>query len=189
MALKPGRVGVAPSQVDLFGNIVAGGSGGDSYTKAEADAKFLTQTDAASTYESKATASATYETKTNAAATYEDKVHAASTYQPKNLSLPIHMLNGTVLTVEGMFAGDVDALTNKEITDSLEEWTEQQAIQSDNTVTFTGLNDDYAYDLYCVDHLIGISDISKTGSGNNVSLVYTVTGATAGWYCKLRVIK
>ena len=31
-----------------------GGSGGDSYTKAEADAKFETKTDAASTYQTKA---------------------------------------------------------------------------------------------------------------------------------------
>lgn len=42
MALKAGRVGVAPSQVDAAGNIIGGGSGSDSYTKAESDAKFAT---------------------------------------------------------------------------------------------------------------------------------------------------
>lgn len=56
MSLQAGRVGVDPSQVDLFGKIIGGGSG-DAYTKAEADAKFLSQSDAASTYESKADAS------------------------------------------------------------------------------------------------------------------------------------
>lgn len=40
-----------------------GGSGGDSYTKAEADAKFETQTDAASTYLSKSDAASTYQAK------------------------------------------------------------------------------------------------------------------------------
>lgn len=45
MALKAGRVGVAPSQVDVAGNIIGGGSGSDSYTKAEADAKFATKTE------------------------------------------------------------------------------------------------------------------------------------------------
>lgn len=45
MALKAGRVGVAPSQVDMAGNIVGGGS--DSYTKAEADAKFATKSETA----------------------------------------------------------------------------------------------------------------------------------------------
>lgn len=48
MALKAGRVGVAPSQVDMAGNIIGGGSGSDSYTKAEADAKFATKTETAS---------------------------------------------------------------------------------------------------------------------------------------------
>lgn len=187
MALKAGRVGVHPSQVDLFGMVKGGGSG-DSYTKAEADAKFETQTHAASTYESKATAEATYETKTNAAATYETKLDAAL-LQPKTLALPIHLLHGTVLSVEGMFAGDQDALTNKELTDSLDGWSSASLVQSDNTVSFNGLDDDYAYDLYCVDKLIGISSISKTGSGTNVTLVYTVTGATPGDSCKLRIIK
>ena len=177
MALKAGRVGVHPSQVDLFG-MIQGGVSGDSYTKAEADAKFETQTHAANTYETKATAAATYETKSDAAQ-----------LQPKTLALPIHLLHGTVLTVEGMFAGDQDALTNKELTDSLDGWSSASLVQSDNTVTFTGLDDDYAYDLYCVDKLIGISSISKTGSGTNVTLVYTVTGATAGDSCKLRIIK
>ena len=49
MSLKAGRVGVAPDQVDLFGNIIADSSG---YTKAETDNKFLSKTDAASTYAS-----------------------------------------------------------------------------------------------------------------------------------------
>ena len=188
MALKPGRVGVAPSQVDLFGNIINGGSGGDSYTKQEADAKFETQTHAADTFETKSVAAATYETKANAQATYETKSDAAQ-LQPKTLALPIHMLHGTVLSVEGMFAGDQAALTNKELTDSLDEWSSASLVQSDNTVTFTGLNDTYGYDLYCSDKLIGISSISKTGSGDNVTLVYTVTGATAGDSCKLRIVK
>jgi len=40
MSLKAGRVGVAPSQVDTFGNIIGGG-GGDAYTKAQSDAKYV----------------------------------------------------------------------------------------------------------------------------------------------------
>ena len=188
MALKPGRVGVAPSQVDLFGNIIGGGSGGDSYTKAEADAKFETQTHASETYETKSVVSATYETKAHAEATYETKTDA-SQLQPKTLAVPIHMLHGTLLTVESMFAGDEGALTNKELTDSLDEWSTASLVQSDNTVTFTGLDDDYAYDLYCSNKLIGISSVVKTGSGDNITLVYTVTGATAGDSCKLRILK
>ena len=166
MALKPGRVGVAPSQVDLFGNILGGGSGGDGYTKAEADAKFLAQTDAASTYETKSSASATYETKSNASATYETKTNAAATYETKT-------------NAAATYAAKTD----------LDGWSTTSLVQSDNTVTFTGLDDSYAYDLYCIDKLIGISSISKTGSGSNITLVYTVTGATAGDSCKLRIVK
>lgn len=43
MALKAGRVGVNPSQVDMAGNVIGGGSS-DSYTKAESDAKYATKT-------------------------------------------------------------------------------------------------------------------------------------------------
>lgn len=77
MAIKAGRVGVAPDQVDEFGKINSEATTG--YTKQEADAKF--------------------ETKTHAASTYETKSDAAA-LQPKTLEVPIHMLHGSVLTVE-----------------------------------------------------------------------------------------
>jgi len=68
-------------------------------------------------------------------------------------------------------------------------WTETKQVQSDNTVTFTGLNDNYGYDLYCENKLIGYSAMSKTGSGTSVQIVYTVTGAANGDVCKLRILK
>ncbi len=114
MSLKAGRVGVAPDQVDLFGNIIGGGSGGDAYTKEESDAKFETITNAASTYETKANAADTYETKANAADTYETKTHAAETYvtssaiaglQTETLDTPISMLSGNKTTVEDALQG------------------------------------------------------------------------------------
>ena len=71
----------------------------------------------------------------------------------------------------------------------LDDWTTTSTVQSDNTVTFAGLNDSYGYDLYCSDKLLGISSISKTGSGTNVSITYTVTGASSGDVCKLRILK
>ena len=49
MALKAGRVGVSPDQVDEFGKISSEATG--AYTKQEADAKFETQSHASSTYE------------------------------------------------------------------------------------------------------------------------------------------
>lgn len=55
MALKAGRVGVAPKEVDAFGNIIGGGSGGG-YTKEEADAKFQTKTEADAKFQTKADA-------------------------------------------------------------------------------------------------------------------------------------
>lgn len=82
MALKAGRVGVAPDQVDEFGHISSEATSG--YTKQEADAKFETQTHAASTYETKSD---------------------AATLQPITLSVPIEMLSGTKLTVESALNG------------------------------------------------------------------------------------
>lgn len=43
-----------PTLQKIIDDAQAGGGGGDSYTKAEADAKFETKTDAASTYQPKA---------------------------------------------------------------------------------------------------------------------------------------
>lgn len=82
MALKAGRVGVSPDQVDEFGKISSDATG--AYTKQEADAKFETQSHASSTYE----------TKTEAAA-----------LQPKTLAVPISMLDGSKLTVESALQG------------------------------------------------------------------------------------
>lgn len=93
MALKAGRVGVAPDQVDEFGKINSEATSG--YTKQEADAKFETQTHAASTYETKS-----------------DAISALAEKQPILLSVPIEMLSGTKLTVEdalnGLAEGKVD---------------------------------------------------------------------------------
>lgn len=87
MSLKAGRVGVNPSQVDpVDGSILSSSTSG--YTKQEADAKFLTQSDAASTYESKSDANTAY-----------------AALQPKTLAVPISMLGGTKLTVENALQG------------------------------------------------------------------------------------
>lgn len=87
MSIKAGRVGVNPSQVDpVDGSILSSAISG--YTKQEADAKFLSQTDAASTYESKSDAST-----------------AHNALQPKTLAVPIEMLSGTKLTVETALQG------------------------------------------------------------------------------------
>lgn len=161
MSLKAGRVGVNPADVNpVDGHIIGGGSGGDSYTKAESDNKFLAKTDASSTYLSKSDASSTYLSKTDAASDYLSKSDASGTYQSK---------------------ADADAWVTTTGTEGI--------VQSDNTVTFTGLNDVYAYELFCQNKLIGISSVTKTGSGTAVTVVYTVSGATAGDVCKLRIVK
>lgn len=71
----------------------------------------------------------------------------------------------------------------------VDEWTSQSLVDSNNQVTFTGLLDSYGYDLYCEDKLLGITAITKTGSGSNCTLTYTVTGAATGDACRLRIIK
>lgn len=101
MSIKAGRVGVNPSQVDpVDGSILSSITSG--YTKQEADAKFLTQTDAASTYESKSDAST-----------------AHNALQPKTLAVPIEMLSGTKLTVESALQGLNSDKQDKISTDSV----------------------------------------------------------------------
>lgn len=79
--------------------------------------------------------------------------------------------------------------SSEKVSSELDDWTSTSTVQSDNTVTFTGLNDNYGYKLCCEDKVIGISDMTKTGSGTNVTAVFTVTGASAGDVCKLRILK
>lgn len=81
------------------------------------------------------------------------------------------------------------AVSSKADTSALDEWTSTATVSSGGTVAFTGLNDSYGYDLYCQNKLLGISSISKTGSGTSVTITYTVTGASSGDVCKLRILK
>ena len=85
MALKAGRVGVAPDQVDDFGKVKSDATSG--YTKQEADAKFETQTAAS---------------------------EALALKQPKTLEVPIEMLSGSKLTVESALQGLNEGKVNNE---------------------------------------------------------------------------
>lgn len=87
MSLKAGRVGVNPADVDpVSGHISPDAT--DSYTKSQADDKFLSKSDASSTYE----------TKTDASTALANK-------QPINLQVPISMLSGTKTKVEEALQG------------------------------------------------------------------------------------
>ena len=103
--------------------------------------------------------------------------------QPNNGTLTIQQNGTDKATFTANQSGNATANI---VTDT---WTETKTVQSDNTVTFTGLNDSYGYELYCQNKLVGISAMSKTGSGTSVQIVYTVTGAASGDVCKLRILK
>lgn len=67
-------------------------------------------------------------------------------------------------------------------------WETAVQTQDGSTFTFTGLSDNYAYSLFGDDKLYIITNVSKTGSGTNVSITYTVDGATIGDYAYLHAI-
>lgn len=101
-----------------------------------------------------------------------------SSLQPK--AIPTMTIKGSsVATVENALTG---------LNGGLDDWTATALVQSDGTVTFTGLSDDYGYDLYCEDKLISVSSMTKTGSGSAVQIVYATSG-TSGDVCKLRILK
>lgn len=147
MALKAGRVGVAPDQVDEFGKINSDATQG--YTKQEADAKF--------------------ETKTNAASTYETKSDAAN-LQPKTLSVPISMLHGSVLTVEQGFSGLAGALTNKELTDQKVSYSDNGVLGAKNLFPLSLEN--YASDLNASHTYNDHEFVITTVSGNTSAGIY-----------------
>lgn len=72
------------------------------------------------------------------------------------------------------------ALNMRPLRAELDSWTSEATLASGNTVTFTGLNDSYGYELFSVDDEkpISWSDCTKTGSGTSMQLVYTVSGAS-----------
>lgn len=117
MALKAGRVGVAPDQVDEFGRISSEATSG--YTKQEADAKFETQTHAASTYETKSEAAA---------------------LQPILLSVPIEMLEGTALTVESALQMLSEVSTGELTTDFTKDTARTNAATRDGNVVTVDVN-------------------------------------------------
>lgn len=81
-------------------------------------------------------------------------------------------------------AGGIEAY----VEDKLDEWTSEVTLASDNTFTFTGLNDSYGYKLFCDAPKAYPIDITQTGT----TVVYTMggsgllVGTTKG---KLRIIK
>ena len=81
------------------------------------------------------------------------------------------------------------AMTNKQLTDSRDEWTGTVTVDANSQATFTGLNDDYGYAAYIWDKLASVLGVTKTGSGTNVTAVYTLDGVSQGDSCRLRVIK
>lgn len=68
-----------------------------------------------------------------------------------------------------------------------DEWTSTATVSS-GSVTFTGLSDDYGYVPYAEDTFCHITGMTKTGSGNNVTLVFT-TDAADNTVVKLRILK
>lgn len=94
MSLRAGRVGINPTDVDpITGHVNPVAV--DSYTKSQADDKFLTKSDGSSTYETKS---------------------AAADLQPKTLADPIVMLSGTKTTVEDALQG-LNTLTKQVVVD------------------------------------------------------------------------
>ena len=81
------------------------------------------------------------------------------------------------------------AMTNKQLTDGRDEWTGTVTVDANSQATFTGLNDDYGYAAYVWDKLASVLGVTKTGSGTNVTAVYTLDGVSQGDSCRLRVIK
>ena len=68
-----------------------------------------------------------------------------------------------------------------------DEWTATATVSS-GSVTFTGLSDSYAYWPYAEDTFCHFTGMTKTGSGDNVTLVIT-TDAADNTVVKLRILK
>ena len=83
---------------------------------------------------------------------------------------------------------------NKVINASLDDWTAAVTASTSGSnvvAVFDNLSNDYGYDLYCADTLVGIKSMAKgTGTNSGIKLTYVLDGATSGvTSCKLRILK
>lgn len=121
---------------------------------------------------------------------------SSSKWENESVTIPSAANNGQLTiqkngtTVQTFTANQSTNATANIATD---EWFATSAqIQSDNTVTFTGVDDtgNNGYDLYCNNKLIGVTALSVTGNGtSSATLVYTTSGGAQGDVCYLRIIK
>ena len=127
-------------------------------------------------------------------------VSGSNTTKPvtgKAVNDAIPTVNDGTLTIQqnGVAKATFSANTSSTATANIitDSWFASSAqIQSDNTVTFTGVDDsdNNGYDLYCNNKLIGVTAFSITGNGtSNATLVYTTSGGAQGDVCYLRIIK
>ena len=109
-------------------------------------------------------------------------------------SLYIQQNGVSAYTNSGSFNADSStAATANIVTD---EWVTTSGtdgiVQSNGTVTFSGLDDSYGYDLFFElpsgDSAYSYSKVTKSGSGTATTLVFTVD-APSNTNCKLRIIK
>ena len=80
------------------------------------------------------------------------------------------------------------AISGKADASDLDGWTTASQVSS-GAVTFTGLDDSLGYDLYCEEPNVSVTNITQTGSGTSMQLVYTLSGASEGANCKLRILR
>lgn len=121
---------------------------------------------------------------------------SSSKWENESVTIPSAANNGQLTiqkngtTVQTFTANQSTNATANIATD---EWFATSAqIQSDNTVTFTGVDDsnNNGYDLYCNNKLISVTALSVTGNGtSSATLVYTTSGGAQGDVCYLRIIK
>jgi len=176
-----------PTITDTYDGTSSNGMSGKA-VKSAIDALDVTTTGAATNK----TITALTQTDGKIAATFQD----ISITKSQVSDFPtIPTVNDSTITIKRNSSTTVDSFTTnassaKTITLPLDDWTSAVQVDNNNQVTFTGLNDAYGYDLYCENKLISVTALTISGSGTNVTAVYTVSGATAGTdYCKLRVLK
>ena len=113
--------------------------------------------------------------------------HTHSLSMSQTGTASINLAANTVYTLTA--GGSTYAFKTPPDNNTYDSWTSTATVTSSGTVAFSGLNDNYGYELYCKNKLLGVSAISKSGSGTSVTLTYTVTGAATGDVCKLRILK
>ena len=103
------------------------------------------------------------------------------TYGSSDVDTQLDSIDTSITTINS-------TLSTKANASAIDSWFGTATSSDGSTVSFSGIDNTKAYDLYADSSLVGITAMSVTSANSVYTVTYTLSGATAGQSFKLRQI-